>query len=72
MKSLKTTLITVICVVVFIVAMSCVVLAYNFARSAAIRIIEDDFEALANQVSDFIGARLNTEKATLETLALQV
>lgn len=71
MKSLKTTLITVICAVVFVVAMSCVVLAYNFARSAAIRIIEDDFEVLSNQVSDFIGARLNTEKATLETLALQ-
>ena len=71
MKSLKTTLILVIGFVVFVVAMTSTFIAYNFARSAAIKIIEDDFETLANQVSDFIGARLNTEKATLETLALQ-
>lgn len=71
MKSLKTTLILVTSTVVVVVALASTLLAYTFARNAAIGIIEENFDVLSNQIAEYLSSEIGTEKATLEALSLR-
>ena len=71
MNSLKKTLILVNGIIVTVVVLVSVVLAYGFARSAAIKIVEDNFEDMTVLASQYIAAEMDKDMAILEALSLR-
>ena len=70
MKSLKTTLIVVVSVLVLAVALISTILAYVFAKNAAQRIILEDNFVTGDAIADYIEARANLELELLNVMAV--
>ncbi len=71
MKSLRTTLIAVTTTLVLIVCLCSTLLAYVFARNAAMDIIIADMSVLATSVAKEVKQTVATESESLRLLALQ-
>lgn len=71
MKSIKSMLILVTSVIVIVVALASTLLAYAFARDAAMTIIEKDMDTLSTEIGNYVYSDLATELATLQALSLR-
>ena len=70
MKSIKSFLIAVTATVVVVVGGLSIIIAYWFARSAAINIIKENLVSVVESVGDYIAQIIETEMVVLEALAV--
>ena len=70
MKSIKSFLIVVTAAIVLAVGGLSTIIAYRFARSAAINIIKENLISVVDAVGDYIAQVIETEMAVLDTLAI--
>ena len=71
MKSLKTLLIAITSAIVVVVALGSTLLAYAFARDAALKIVEAELDATTVLSSKYIASEITTEMSVLEALSLR-
>lgn len=71
MNSLKTTLIAVTSAIIIVVALGSTLLAYAFARDAAINIVEDEFDQMTVLAAKYIASEIETDLSVLEALSLR-
>lgn len=71
MKSLKTTLIAITSAIVIVVALGSTLLAYVFARDAALKLIEAELDATTVLSAKYIASEIDTDMAVLKALSLR-
>ena len=71
MKSLKSLLTAIISVIVIVVALGSSLLAYVFARDAALRLVVAELDATSVLTAKYIASVIDTDMSVLETLALR-
>ena len=71
MKSLKTLLIAITSAIVIVVAFGSTLLAYAFARDAALKIVEAELDATTVLSSKYIASEIATDMSVLQALSLR-
>ena len=71
MKSLKTLLIAITSAIVIVVAFGSTLLAYVFARDAALKIVEAELDATTVLSAKYIASEITTDMSVLQALSLR-
>ena len=71
MKSLKTLLTTITSIIVIVVALGSTLLAYAFARDAALKLVEAELDATTVLSAKYIASEIDADMGVLKALALR-
>ena len=71
MKSLRTTLLAVTSAIVIVVALGSTLLAYVFARNAALKLVEAELDATTVLSAKYIASEIDTDMSVIKSLALR-